>query len=151
MRVRGNRSFHPPRDSRPMILVGNGTGLAGLRALLKARSAAGHRRNWLVFGERNAAHDYFHRRDIEHWRESGMLERLDTVFSRDQPMTRYVQHVLAEAAAEVRRWIALGAAIYVCGSLNGMAVGVDEALEAILGRQALDALAQDGRYRRDVY
>ena len=38
----------------PLILVGNGTGLAGLRAHLHARVAAGARRNWLLFGERNA-------------------------------------------------------------------------------------------------
>ena len=44
-----------------------------------------------------------------------------------------------------------GAAIYVCGSLRGMASGVEEALETILGRSTLDAMAAEGRYRRDVY
>ena len=37
LRLRSNRNFHAPDDDRPMILIGNGTGLAGLRALLKAR------------------------------------------------------------------------------------------------------------------
>jgi sulfite reductase (NADPH) flavoprotein alpha-component len=67
-RVRTNRAFHAPQDDRPLILIGNGTGLAGLRAHLKARAAAGRHRNWLVFGERTAAHDYFHRDEIEAWR-----------------------------------------------------------------------------------
>jgi sulfite reductase (NADPH) flavoprotein alpha-component len=151
LRVRANPGFRAPRDDRPVLLVGNGTGLAGLRALLKARIAAGHRRNWLLFGERSAAHDGFHSEELEAWRRQGDLQRLDLVFSRDQPERRYVQHALADAAEEVRRWIAEGAAIYVCGSLRGMASGVDETLERILGRATLDAMAADGRYRRDVY
>lgn len=151
LRVRSNRNFHAPDDARPMILVGNGTGLAGLRALIKARCAAGHRRNWLVFGERNAAHDAFCRDDISAWREDGTLERVDTVYSRDQPQRRYVQHVLREEADSLRQWVAAGAAIYVCGSLQGMAAGVDAALEDILGAEPLQALLHAGRYRRDVY
>jgi sulfite reductase (NADPH) flavoprotein alpha-component len=134
-----------------MILVGNGTGLAGLRALIKARRAAGHRRNWLIFGERNAAHDAFCHDDITAWRADGTLERVDTVYSRDQPQRRYVQHVLREQADALRQWVAAGAAIYVCGSLQGMAAGVEAALEDILGDESLQALLHAGRYRRDVY
>jgi sulfite reductase (NADPH) flavoprotein alpha-component len=44
-----------------------------------------------------------------------------------------------------------GAAIYVCGSLQGMAAEVDQALRDILGEADLRALADEGRYRRDVY
>ena len=51
----------------------------------------------------------------------------------------------------MRAWVAQGAAIYICGSLEGMAAGVDEALASALGREALDDLATAGRYRRDVY
>lgn len=151
LRVRTNRNFHAPDDDRPMILVGNGTGLAGLRALIKARRLAGHRRNWLIFGERNAAHDAFCAADIAAWRDDGSLERVDAVYSRDQPERRYVQHVLREHADALRAWVAAGAAIYVCGSLQGMAAGVDAALRDILGEDALQALLHAGRYRRDVY
>ena len=62
-----------------------------------------------------------------------------------------MQDALADAAAEVRRWAGDGAAIYVCGSLRGMAPAVDAVLERILGRELLEAMAADGRYRRDVY
>src|SRR3546814_12463895 len=71
-----------------------------------------------------------------------------TVYSRDQPQRRYVQEALVEAAAEVRQWVAEGAAIYVCGSLRGMAPGVDAALERTLGRGLVEAIAAEGRYRR---
>jgi sulfite reductase (NADPH) flavoprotein alpha-component len=39
----------------------------------------------------------------------------------------------------------------VCGSLQGMAGGVDDALAEILGADERDALMAGGRYRRDVY
>lgn len=151
LRVRTNRNFHAPTDDRPLVLIGNGTGLAGLRALIKARRAAGHRRNWLLFGERNAAHDAFCADEIAAWREDGTLERVDTVFSRDQADRRYVQHRLLETADILRAWVAAGAAVYVCGSLQGMAAGVDAALQDILGDDTLQALQHSGRYRRDVY
>ena len=151
LRVRVNRNFHPPADDRPLILIGNGTGLAGLRALIKARRAAGHRRNWLVFGERNADCDWFCREEIDAWRRDGTLERVDAVFSRDQAERRYVQHCLRDQADAVRSWVDAGAAVYVCGSLQGMAAGVDAALQDILGADRLQALQHAGRYRRDVY
>lgn len=151
LRVRENRSFHAPEDDKPMILIGNGTGLAGLRAHLKTRAAAGRTRNWLVFGERTQAHDYFHRTEIEAWRASGALERLDLAFSRDQTQRVYVQDKLRAAAGELRAWVERGAAIYVCGSLVGMAPGVAAALTEALGAETLERLADEGRYRRDVY
>lgn len=151
VRVRENRSFHAPDDDRPMILIGNGTGIAGLRAHLKARAAAGHGRNWLVFGERQEAHDFFFRSELDDWRDRGVLARLDVAFSRDQAERVYVQDRLRAAGDEVRRWVEGGAAIYVCGSLEGMSRGVHEALVEILGSETLDELLETGRYRRDVY
>lgn len=151
LRLRKNRSFHPPKEDRPMILVGNGTGIAGLRAHLKARQAAGRRRNWLVFGERTRAQDFFYREEIEAWLADGVLARLDLAFSRDQERRIYVQDRLREAAAALRAWVSDGAAIYVCGSLEGMSAGVHAALAEALGHEALERLAEDGLYRRDVY
>ena len=51
----------------------------------------------------------------------------------------------------LREWVASGAVIYVCGSLDGMAAGVDAALSEVLGTAGLDDLIAEGRYRRDVY
>jgi len=151
LRVRRNSGFHLPAEPCPLILLGNGTGLAGLRSLLKARIAKGQQRNWLFFGERNAAHDFHCREELQGWLASGDLARLDLAFSRDQAQKIYVQDRLRESADEIRRWLADGAAIYICGSLQGMAAGVDEALTELLGEPALQALIEQGRYRRDVY
>jgi len=152
LRVRAHARFRLGENAaRPLILVGNGTGLAGLRAHLKARIDGGVVENWLVFGERNAAHDFLCRDELQGWVDAGQLARLDLAFSRDGDGPRYVQHVLAERSAELREWMSRGAAIYVCGSLQGMATGVHEALASALGTEALDELAAQGRYRRDVY
>ena len=152
LRVRAHPRFRLGDNAgRALILIGNGSGLAGLRAHLAARIGAGEHDNWLLFGERNAATDYLLRDELEGWRDGGGLARLDLAFSRDQPAPRYVQHLLHEQADTLRAWVARGAAIYVCGSLQGMASGVHEALAAILGAAPLAALADAGRYRRDVY
>ena len=151
LRIRANPNFHAPNDDRPLILIGNGSGIAGLRALLRQRIARGVRRNWLLFGERNAAHDFHYRDEILRWHGDGFIERLDLAFSRDQTERVYVQQRLAEAAAALRAWIAEGAAIHVCGSLEGMAPGVHAALVDALGSDRVERLQIEGRYRRDVY
>jgi sulfite reductase (NADPH) flavoprotein alpha-component len=151
LRIRENRSFHAPPDDRPLILIGNGSGLAGLRAHLKQRAACGHHRNWLVFGERQRQHDYFYREEIMAWQASGVVQKLDLAFSRDQPQAPYVQDQLAAQTEAVRLWVADGAALYVCGSLQGMAAAVTATLTQILGAAQLEAMTEQGRYRRDVY
>jgi sulfite reductase (NADPH) flavoprotein alpha-component len=152
LRIREHQRFRLGDNARrPILFVGNGSGLAGLRGLLRARIGLGVRENWLLFGERNAAHDFLLRGELEDWREAGWLDRLDLAFSRDQAERLYVQDVLRAQASTVREWVARGAAIYVCGSLQGMAGGVHVALGEILGDEVLDALGVEGRYRRDVY
>jgi sulfite reductase (NADPH) flavoprotein alpha-component len=88
---------------------------------------------------------------VSAWQAAGALARVDLVYSRDQAQRLYVQDRLREAADELRRWVADGAVIYVCGSLEGMAPGVDAALQEVLGTAAFDDLIAEGRYRRDVY
>jgi sulfite reductase (NADPH) flavoprotein alpha-component len=151
LRVRRNANFHPPEPARPLILIGNGTGIAGLRAHLKARLAADAGRNWLLFGERHADRDFFYGDEIREWRARRLLSRLDLAFSRDPAGRAYVQDKLRLAADELREWVADGAAVYVCGSLTGMAPAVDAVLREVLGDETVEHLLMEGRYRRDVY
>lgn len=146
-----NRNFRAPSSECPMILIGNGTGIAGLRSHLKARALAGASANWLLFGERREQSDHFFRDEIESWRAAQHLRRIDLTFSRDGGAHRYVQDALLAAADELREWVHDGAAIYVCGSLEGMAGGVDQVLRRVLGEEAVLRLIEEGRYRRDVY
>lgn len=151
LRIRANANFHLPDTDVPLILIGNGTGIAGLRAHLKARAGEGRLRNWLLFGERQRAQDFLFRQEIESWQHEGVLTRVDLAFSRDQAERFYVQDALREAAVALRAWVDEGAAIFVCGSLEGMAPGVDTVLRDVLGEARVEALRMAGRYRRDVY
>ncbi|MCL6695937.1 PepSY domain-containing protein [Acinetobacter baumannii] len=151
LRIRTNESFHLIDDNRPIICIGNGTGIAGLMSLLHTRTRHNYTENWLIFGERQRAHDFFYASTIEAWQTMGMLKRLDLAFSRDQEQRVYVQDIIRQNAAELVNWIERGAVLYVCGSIDGMASGVDQVLIHILGEEQVDELRQQGRYRRDVY
>jgi sulfite reductase (NADPH) flavoprotein alpha-component len=151
LRVRQHRRFRLEDNAeRPLILIGNGSGIAGLRGHLKARALAGQGRNWLLFGERNVAFDFHYGGELTSMAAAGKLD-LDLAWSRDGAAVRYVQDLLPTRADKLRAWVAEGAAIYVCGSLEGMAAGVDMALTTILGREQLDDLIAERRYQRDVY
>ena len=151
MRIRTNRSFHGPAPGTPLVLIGAGTGFAGLRAHWKTRAGASHGGAWLMFGERTRAHDAFLEAELRAALDAGTLTRLDRAFSRDPGDGRYVQDLVSEHAAELVDWVDRGASILVCGSLEGMSQCVHATLAAALGEDRLRALSATGRYRRDVY
>ncbi|WP_426404459.1 molybdopterin-dependent oxidoreductase [Streptomyces sp. R-07] len=161
--VRRSPGFRPPADpSTPMIMVGPGTGVAPFIGFLQDRLARGHTApNWLFFGEQREATDFYHRRELEAYRESGHLDRLDLAFSRDQRNKVYVQDRMRENGARLWQWLRDGAHFYVCGDAERMAKDVDRALRDVVaahgGMEADEAaayvrrLAADKRYVRDVY
>ncbi|MGU3401370.1 PepSY domain-containing protein [Brucellaceae bacterium D45D] len=151
LRIRSNTNFHPPVTDRPMILIGNGTGIAGLHAHLRHRAETGMAENWLFFGERNRETDFLMREEITALQTEGLLQRISAAFSRDQRHRIYVQHRIADETDELKRWVDRGAAIYVCGSSDTMAPAVDAALRAALGASRLNAMSEQGLYRRDIY
>ncbi|MES1950222.1 flavodoxin/nitric oxide synthase [Salinisphaera sp. S4-8] len=153
LRLRANPGFRGDETSRQRaaIFIGNGTGMAGLRSHLLARISDGQRANWLLFGERQRAVDFYYGGDIRAWHDNGDIAHLDAVFSRDADDGRYVQQALAEHAERLRDWVDNGAFIFVCGSHDGMATGVTETLTAILGAETVERLNEAGRIRMDVY
>lgn len=155
--------FHPPADlSKPIIMVGPGTGVAPFRGFLHERQASGATgANWLFFGEQHEASDFYYRDEIDAWRRDGHLDRLSLAFSRDQASKIYVQNRMIEQGADIWRWLDQGAHFYVCGDASRMARDVDAALKAIVAREAgmsaddasdyVFQMQQDRRYVRDVY
>ncbi len=149
LRLQPNPAFSVSLESRPCVFIGNGSGIAGLRGLLRERVRHGLGDNWLVFGERQRASDSLCASEFDSWIARGLLE-LDRVFSRDAEGA-YVQDFLRQQAPRLRALLERGAVIHVCGSLQGMAAGVDALLAELLGQDGVAALAAQGRYRRDVY
>lgn len=158
-----NKVFRVPEDNNlPMIMVGPGTGIAPFRAFLQERqyrNAPG--KNWLFFGDRNAATDFIYREELESFQQSGLLTRLDVAFSRDQDAKIYVQDRMLEQGAELFSWLEQGGYFFVCGDAYRMAKDVDQALHDVIAehgkfseQQAIDyvnRLKKDKRYVRDVY
>ena len=161
--LKPNPHFRLPADpDRAVIMIGPGTGVAPFRAFMQQREATGAKgRNWLFFGNRHFTHDFLYQLEWQDWKQSGLLTRIDTAFSRDQREKIYVQHRIWEQRRELFAWIEDGAAIYVCGDANAMAKDVNTALVRVIADQAgldetaaaarLDSLRRDGRYLRDVY
>jgi sulfite reductase (NADPH) flavoprotein alpha-component len=161
--VQKSAHFRLPRSGdAPMIMVGPGTGVAPFRGFLHERLARGDSgRNWLFFGEQHAATDYYYGHELEEMRRSGLLNRLDLAFSRDQAEKIYVQDRMHEHGAELWSWLEAGAHFYVCGDASRMAKDVDAALRSVVVRQGgmsddkaqeyVSRMVRDKRYVRDVY
>jgi sulfite reductase (NADPH) flavoprotein alpha-component len=161
--VQPSHGFKLPADlTRPVIMVGPGTGIAPFRAFLEERAATGATgKNWLFFGDQRRATDYLYQQALEAWHQSGHLHRLDLAFSRDQEHKVYVQHRMLEAAAELWVWLQEGAHFYVCGDASRMAKDVDAALHKVCetaggltadaAKEYVNKLKSEKRYQRDVY
>jgi sulfite reductase alpha subunit-like flavoprotein len=161
--IQRTKHFRPPQDpDGRTIMIGPGTGIAPFRGFLHDRAARGHTgANWLFFGERHEATEYFYRDELDAFGQSGVLTRIDTAFSRDGASKLYVQDRMQEHATDVWKWIADGAHVYVCGDAARMARDVDETLRGIIAQQSgrspksaaayLQAMSAERRYVRDVY
>lgn len=160
--VQPSNHFTLPEDpNASLILIGPGTGIAPFRAFLQERLATqAPGRNWLFFGERNRASDFYYEEFWLDLEKQGRL-RLDAAFSRDQAEKMYVQHKMLEHKKSLWNWIQEGAYIYVCGDAERMAKDVELTLQQIFreegnlpdeeARKALKALRQEKRYLLDVY
>lgn len=161
--IEENQRFRLPADnSRDVIMIGPGTGVAPFRAFVQERAAAGaDGRNWLFFGNPHFSSDFLYQTEWQRALQDGDLHRLDLAFSRDQTHKVYVQDKLLERAGDLYSWIQGGAHVYVCGDATRMARDVHQALLQIAQREGglddaqakawLDELAAQGRYARDVY
>lgn len=151
----------PTDPAASIILVGPGTGIAPYRAFLQERlalSAPG--RNWLFFGERNRASDFYYEEFLTQLVSKGRL-RLDLAFSRDSAEKTYVQHKMYEERKSLWSWIQEGAYFYVCGDAEEMAKDVDAMLQRIVreegnkseedARLFVKELRVNKRYLADVY
>lgn len=160
--VEHNPKFKLPAVDAPIIMVGPGTGVAPFRAFLQERAASNStEKNWLIFGNPHFDTDFLYQVEIQKYVSSGLLNKLDLAFSRDNDQKVYVQHKLLENAAEVWQWLEQGAYFYVCGDMHKMAKDVEQALLTIIqeqgqrdeeaAKQYLKALKINQRYQRDVY
>lgn len=156
-----NEEFRLPEDDLPIIMIGAGTGIAPFLSFLKERKAKeANGDNWLILGEKNRTCDFLYRKELEGFKEEGLLDHLDLAFSRDQEEKYYVQNVLKEKAKTICTWLNRGAHLYICGSM-AMGKSVNKVLVQILQNHNkidkeevldyLEKLKEDFRLHEDLY
>lgn len=161
-------TFRLPSDvSKPVIMIGPGTGIAPMRAMLQERS---HQKiqqklpvgkNILYFGCKTRDLDFIYSEELNAFEREGTLNQVHLAFSREQSEKVYVQHLLAKNAADT--WKLMddeGAYIYVCGGVK-MGQDVCEALRKIIADQGnrssvdaksyLDQMASSGRFIQELW
>lgn len=149
----------PPQLSTPIIMVGPGTGLAPMRALLQerkfqqtAQQGTVGPKNILFFGCKNRAVDYIYSDELEAYEKEGVLTKLHTAFSRDAKEKVYVQHLMVqpETAQELLGLLLnQGAYIYVCGA-TAMGADVMAAFIKILQEQNNMSTAQATSFIKEL-
>ncbi|AVE40765.1 NADPH-dependent assimilatory sulfite reductase flavoprotein subunit [Providencia stuartii] len=161
--IEHNDNFRLPDDStKPVIMIGPGTGIAPFRAFMQQRDneeATG--KNWLFFGNPHFVEDFLYQVEWQRYVKEGLLTNISLAWSRDQAQKVYVQDKLREQGEEVWHWIEEGAHIYVCGDANHMARDVEQVLLEIISQygnmdsesadEFLSELRVERRYQRDVY
>lgn len=161
-------TFRLPQDStKPILMIGPGTGFAPMRALLQERK---HQRdslgkkvgaNVLYFGCKKQSMDYIYQDEIAKYQADGVLDELYVAFSREQKEKVYVQNLLAQNRKETWELVKnQGAYLYVCGGVK-MGQDVSEAFRSICvsqgnmsasdAKQYMDSLASDGRYVQELW
>jgi sulfite reductase (NADPH) flavoprotein alpha-component len=161
--VHENENFRLPEDSsKPIIMIGPGTGVAPFRAFMQEREETeAEGKSWLFFGDRHFLTDFLYQTEWQRWMKDGVLTRMDVAFSRDTDQKVYVQHRMQEKSSELYAWLQEGATVYVCGDEKHMAHDVHKTLLAILEKEGglnateaesyLASLQEQKRYQRDVY
>ncbi len=160
--VQPNKRFRLPAENKDIIMVGPGTGIAAFRSFLAERDATGATgRNWLFFGEQHFASDFLYQTEIQNWFDTGVLNKVNLAFSRDQKEKIYVQHKMLQHGAELYEWLNAGASFFVCGKKHPMSNDVENTLLQIIeqyGNKTSDEakkyvahLEEEGRYEKDVY
>mmetsp|Transcript_15410 Transcript_15410/g.60220 ORF Transcript_15410/g.60220 Transcript_15410/m.60220 type:complete len:376 (-) Transcript_15410:20-1147(-) len=145
--------FAFPKDpSRPLLMVGPGTGVAPFRAFVQERLALIQSQGRdsvgpavLYYGCRHAAKDWLYKEEFERAIEAGALTEYHVACSRDGPPDggkTYVQHLLArpDDQATVDKMLRQGGGVFfLSGSSVQMPDNVREAIvEAIQVKSGLD-------------
>ncbi|KAI9829876.1 MAG: hypothetical protein M1819_005974 [Sarea resinae] len=161
-------NFKLPSDaSKPIIMVGPGTGVAPFRAFVQERAAqakAGQQvgKTVLFFGCRRNDEDFLYRDEWPSYKDAlGENFELVTAFSREGPQKVYVQHRLKEYAKLVNELLEQKAYFYVCGDAANMAKEVNSVVAKILserrgipeskGEEIVKAMRAANQYQEDVW
>ena len=178
---RGGLAIRKADATRPVVMIGPGTGVAPMRSLIWERlqwsedlesqerdesleviNTTRHvAESILFFGCRNQDKDFFYE---EEWKEleTRMDLKVFKAFSRDQKKKVYVQDLVREQSNLVFRLLyQFDGVVYICGSSGKMPQAVREALIEVfqnsnsMKREDAEAyllrMEKDGRYKQETW
>lgn len=121
-------------DSRPIIMIASGTGIAPFIGFLEILQLESVPFSWLIFGLRSCKTDFIFQEEIEEFLQNGTLSKLSLAQSRDPDAPKaYVQDILKKEKTELIHLInEKDAIIYVCGDELTMIKGVNDAIVEII-------------------
>lgn len=146
-----NARFQLPEDPQaPLILIGEGTGIAPYRAFLQA---LGQRPDappvWLIFAEQCFEEDFLYQNELQQAHNSGVLHKVDTVFYQDKPGYTLASPLLAQIRT-LQTWLSQGAHVYFCGDKERLSA-CEQSLAEQLGDDQWKALGKAKRFHRNLY
>jgi NADPH-ferrihemoprotein reductase len=161
-------NFKLPSDpSKPIIMVGPGTGVAPFRGFIQERAALAAKgekvgTTLLFFGCRKSDEDFIYKDEFKTFQDQmGDSLKIITAFSREGPQKVYVQHRLKENAELVSDLLKQKANFYVCGDAANMAREVNLVLGHIIadqrglpaekGEEMVKHMRSSGSYQEDVW
>ncbi|KAL8935389.1 MAG: hypothetical protein Q9216_005450 [Gyalolechia sp. 2 TL-2023] len=177
----GSLNIQETDATRPVVMIGPGTGLAPMRSLIWERydwqsrmsdfgqaedGAIANGSNQLgetvlFYGCRNREADFFYREEWDVLKENMPL-KVFAAFSRDQKTKIYIQDILKQQSEMVYRLLCLqNGLVYVCGSSGKMPQAVRAALvddfrnggdmDRDAAEHYLQAMEKEGRYKQETW
>ncbi|KAK8208074.1 hypothetical protein M8818_004112 [Zalaria obscura] len=161
-------NFKLPSDpSKPIIMVGPGTGVAPFRGFVQERAEQAKNgenvgKTMLFFGCRKKAEDFIYEKEWEQYKQDmGDAFFIDVAFSREGAKKVYVQHRMKDFAKEINELLEQKAYFYVCGDAANMAREVNTVLAQIIseqrgvpeskGEEIVKAMRANNSYQEDVW
>jgi len=161
-------NFKLPSDpSKPVIMIGPGTGVAPFRGFVQERAKQAQNgapvgKTLLFFGCRKPEEDFMYENEWKEYKEAlGDKFELVTAFSRQTKKKVYVQHRLEEYGKEVNELLSQKGFFYVCGDAANMAREVNAVLAKIIatergvteakGEDIVKSMRSSNQYQEDVW
>lgn len=149
--VRHSNFKLPSSPSKPIIMIGPGTGVAPFRGFIheraeKAKNGTPVGRAVLFFGSRTSTEDALYSEEWpqyidetstdseESYNDKNFLKVINA-FSREGPEKVYVQHRMEQNAEMINNLLKQGGFFYVCGDANRMAREAQNTLAKIISQQ----------------
>ncbi|KIW60491.1 NADPH-cytochrome P450 reductase [Exophiala xenobiotica] len=165
--VRHSNFKLPSNPSKPIIMVGPGTGVAPFRGFVQERAEQAKRgedvgTTVLFYGCRRSTEDWLYKEEWDEFKKAlGDKLIIFNAFSRETSKKVYVQHLIKENGKLINDLLQQKANFYVCGDAAHMAREVNDVLGQIIAaergidekkaEQVVKSMRSSGVYQEDVW